>query len=133
MVRTLDASVRLTTDVDTTDDLTGHIAAASLMVDKVLVTDHASGYADELLELIERYLAAHFYRILKPQVTSESLGGLSESVSVSLGQQLKQTTPGQQVLILDVDGYFAKLQGNAETGRQTRRLGLSWLGTTTAE
>lgn len=126
MARTTDEKVETATEVDTGHDLTPHIAAAHVLVNRVLAT---AGYDDDLMELIERYLAAHLYRIFNPQVTSEGLGPLTEAKQVSLGQQLKQTTPGQQVLFLDVDGYFATLQGKAERGIGKRNIGLTWLGT----
>lgn len=125
MARTSEAKVGTVVEIDAADDITPFIATANMMVTKVLAT---SGYGDDLLETIERYYAAHLYRLFRPLTTSESVGGMSESITVSIGQQLKQTLPGQQVLVFDVDGYFSKLQGDAENGRKKRKIGMTWLG-----
>lgn len=126
MPRTTEDKVGSIVEIDSADDVAPFITTANVMVTKVLA---ASGYDVDLLELIERYLAAHYYRIFRPQVTSESVSGVSESITLSIGQQLKQTTYGQQVLMLDVDGYFAQIQGRAETGKGKRKIGMTWLGT----
>lgn len=126
MPRTTEDKVGSIVEIDSADDVAPFITTANVMVTKVLAS---SGYDVDLLELIERYLAAHYYRIFRPQVTSESVSGVSESITLSIGQQLKQTTYGQQVLMLDVDGYFAQIQGRAETGKGKRKIGMTWLGT----
>lgn len=126
MARTTEDKVESVVTVDKGHDLAPHITAANILVTKVLAT---AGYDDDLMELIERYLAAHMYRIFNPMTTSETLGSLSESKSVSLGQQLKQTLPGQQVLVYDVGGHFALLQGQSERGTQKRTMRMLWLGT----
>jgi hypothetical protein len=129
VARTTEDKVGTVVEIEAADDITPFITTANIMVTKVL---GASGYDVDLMEIIERYYAAHLYRIFRPQVTSESVSGVSESITLSIGQQLKQTTYGQQVLIFDVDGYFNKLQGAAESGRPKRSIKMTWLGKETA-
>lgn len=112
-------------EIETTDDIAPFIYTASELIDRVLA---ASTYTDETKKSIGTWLTAHFYRVFRPVTQSESLAGLSESFAVNIGQQLKQTTYGQQVLILDTEGWFVKLQANAEQGRQPRKISLMHLG-----
>lgn len=77
----------------------------------------ASGYSDETLELIERWLSAHFVVLYDRRRSSEKVGTLSASYeSGSLGQGLKATVYGQQALILDHRGSLAALQKQLEGG-----------------
>jgi len=96
------------------------IATANVLVTR-LVT---GGSKDDsiTLELIERWLSAHFYTIRNPQVSSESVLGASQSLLTgSVGTGLEATLYGQQALILDSTGSLANQAKGAST--------IDWVGT----
>ncbi len=117
--RTTAELIRLIAAIPSTVNLTGFILTANLLVNKI-----TECYDDEMLELIERYLAAHFYLSVMEggQVTSESEIGASVSRSFAGGEGLKATQAGQMVLVLDTEGCLAKLTN----GNRTQFM---WLGT----
>jgi hypothetical protein len=88
-------------------DIDHHVADANTLVSELLGT---SDLTAERLEMIARYLAAHFY------VLSEHEGGIFEEQigesrekrgsTFTLGQGLKLTRYGQMVLSLDTTGTF---------------------------
>lgn len=87
----------------------------------------ASAYSDVRLELIERWLAAHFYAQRDPRYASESAGvSVSYQSSVAIG--FDNTHYGQQAMRLDTNGALAANNENAKKGR--RRASGYWLGTT---
>lgn len=93
--------------VDTVLDTQPFIETASLLVDEELVS---SGHSAARLRQIELYLSAHFVTIRDPQF--QQLRGEKQSVSFhlgDLGQGLKSTAYGQQVLLLDTSGILAQV------------------------
>lgn len=125
MSRTSAANVRKIVETDSSIDLDAFIEVANELVTEVCAD---AGYTDSRMELIERYLAAHFYRVRDPMAGNESAGGVSVSYQHSGGMQLQLTREGQQVLILDTAGGFATLQ--AAAGRIRRSVGVTHLGVT---
>lgn len=91
--------------------LTEAIETANILVSRLCV---ASGKYDEtvaadvlILEQIERYLAAHFFCVFKPRVTSEKAGQVSVTYAMNRQRDdigLGMTSYGQQVKVLDVSG-----------------------------
>ena len=98
---------------DNLPTLTAHIDTASLLVD-----DHclASGYTDTRLELIERWLAAHFYSITSPQAESEGVRGITEKKFGKVELGLSQTRFGDQVKFLDLAGGLARFDAQIASG-----------------
>jgi hypothetical protein len=96
-----------------------------------LVTDccDGAGYASAKLELIERWLAAHFYAIRDPRVADERAGAVSASYMHRVGLHLAQTTYGQQAMLLDTAGGLALLNGRVTAGRAPFVAGVAWAGT----
>ena len=125
-MRTTDAAVKLITDVDTTIDTSPFIEIANALVTEVC---YPLGYDDTRLELIERWLSAHFYRVRDPSKSSEGVGPVSESNIYQVGLGFNQTREGQQALLLDTLGGLATLQQTTQdpTKRSTRQM--VWLGT----
>lgn len=113
MARTTDAAVQGIIDHDATISLTPFIEIANDLVTD-LCTD--SGYTAAKLELIERWLSAHFYHILDPQVVSEKAGpvGVNYQQKVDLG--FNQTRYGQQAMRIDTAGNLAALDKRAKEG-----------------
>lgn len=125
MGRTTSAQVEKIIEVESGDDLTPFIETANS-----LVTDCCSdsGYTSVKLELIERWLAAHFYAQLKPRSQSENVGvGVSYQSAVSLG--FNNTHYGQMALRLDTAGGLAQLEATTKEGKGLGIVSVDYLGT----
>jgi len=96
----------------TEEEVVPFLTTANVMVTDIL---NDEGYGDALLKQIEIYLAAHFVAIRDPQVKSETIGEVATSYHGQSGMGLNFTPYGQQVLLLDHHGVFARIQ---ETKRQ---------------
>lgn len=134
MARTTPELVGTIVAVTAGADLTSFVDTASLLVTDVVVAG-SPDYSDEKLELIERWLAAHFYVVNDPRTAQEGVSGVQEQfevVKVDLG--LNVTKYGQQAMRLDTDGNLAALE-NAMTKVQKPLPGGGhtsasyWLGT----
>ena len=110
--RTTPANVAAIIEVDLTivgDDLSGldpFIDAANEMVSECCTTT-GSTYTPYRLELIERWLSAHFYAIRDPRPVSERAGPVAESYQKVVDQGLEATQYGQMALRLDSRGGLA--------------------------
>jgi len=122
MARTSSAAVAAIIETEVSIDLTPFIEAANHIVTRVC-TD--SDYADTELELIERWLAAHFYAIRDPRVADEAAGSVSQRFQYKVDLNLSVTTYGQQAMMLDTEGNLATLS----RGRGKTVGGATWLGT----
>lgn len=122
-IRTTEAAIKQIIEVDSTISLTPFIAVANELVTE-LCSD--SNYTSTRLELIERWLSAHFYAVRDPRPTSES-AGVSVSYAISIGQNLSLTTYGQQAMLLDTAGNLAALNNRTSKGSKVTP-GISWLG-----
>lgn len=107
-------------------NLDGFIDTATKMVDK-LSTCAGTDLDDQQLELIERWLSAHYYTITNPQARSKSIGSASKSWNVApvMGKGLEATPYGQQALALDTSGCLDSLTGE--------KMGVTWLGSDETE
>lgn len=106
-MRTTAEAVREIVGLPSTASVDGFIETATLLVDEVAACDSSASYAK--LELIERWLAAHFARIKHPHLNSKSLGAASASFGRgSVGMRLDSTPEGQQALMLDTSGCLQK-------------------------
>lgn len=87
------------------------IEAANAIVDAVCLD---SGYTDILLELIERWLAAHFFCMLvERRAKSEAVtgvAGVSASYEGLTRLGFEYTPYGQHAKLLDFDGNLAELE-----------------------
>lgn len=100
-----------------------------------LVTEKCTGdagpdpaYTATRLELIERWLAAHFYAIRDPRTTNEKAGPVGAAYESKVDLGLDLTRYGQQAKILDTNGGLATLDQATKDGKR-RTVGASWLGT----
>lgn len=87
-------------------DLTPFIEAANSLVDGVCLD---SDYTDSRLEIIERWLAAHFYSVKDPRTKQEAAKGLTETYEGQTKYGLLFTRYGQQACVLDIDGNLRQL------------------------
>lgn len=83
-----------------------------------LVTECCSWYefSDGRLELIERWLTAHFLSMLDPRTTREQAGPAAQDTfesKIDTGTGLRATRYGQQAILLDSSGSLAALDNTA--------------------
>lgn len=117
-------------DVDpSVSDLSPFIDAANELVTELCLP---VGYTDTRLELIERWLSAHFYCILDPRSASEQAGAnggtVSQSFQYKVGLMLAVTTYGQQAMMLDTQGALSIMSAQAAKGDNKRKVGVLWVG-----
>lgn len=130
-VRTSAEAVEKIIEVDELiTDLDPFILSANKLVTKFCASED---YDDEELEMIERWLAAHFYAIRDPRITQEAIGPIRENKQVQLGLHFNVTTYGQHALVLDYHGGLATLQKNITKGTKTPQVGAYWLGGSPSE
>lgn len=127
-IRTTADAVSKIIEVDEDADLTPFIETASSLVDELL--EPLGTMTDAKLELIERWLSAHYYAIHTPRAASEYATGVGESIETRVDLGLNVTRYGQQALILDTSGKLAQLQDNV-TGKPKRKIGARWMGNPT--
>lgn len=72
------------------------------------------GYSDYRLELIERWLAAHFYCIRDPRASQEQAGSVQETLQGKVDLGLKATLYGQEAMRLDTHGALAVMDNAAD-------------------
>ena len=88
----------------------------------------STGYTPTRLELIERWLSAHFYAIRDVRAASEKAGPVAQSNMHKVDLNLAQTPYGQQAMIIDTKGALAILNQNVTEGKRTN-VAVTWLGT----
>jgi hypothetical protein len=121
--RTTEEQVREIIDTDVSLSIAPFIDQASALTDKVSAADTTGELGTDLLLMIEKNLAAHFYAFRDPQYTSKSTGGASGSFQGQTGLGLNATYWGQTAMLLDVTGYLTELN------MATRpKASLTWLG-----
>lgn len=117
-------------DADESPSLTPFIETASAVVDDVAAcaTAKAVTLGDTRLELIERWLAAHYYQQSDQGYASNSTEGASASFHGQTAMYLESTKYGQTAVRLDKSGCLAAIAG----GERKVASG-AWLGKTRAE
>ena len=126
MARTDAAAVGGIIEVDSGISLTPFIETANQMVTDAC---SAAGYTAAKLELIERWLAAHFYAIRDPRATSERAGPVGQSNESKVDLGLAITRYGQQAMMLDNAGGLAAMNSLATGSPGRITAGVTWLGT----
>ena len=107
-------------DLENRPALEGFIDTASMMVDEIVVEDTALKMTATRLELVERWLAAHFYQISDPGYQSRTTAGASGSFTGQTSQTFKATRYGQQALALDLTGFLERRDKEVEEGARRR-------------
>lgn len=108
--------------------LTGFVATASAIVDRVVACAAADGVTLNSIEqeLIERWLAAHYYKCSDRQYASKNTAGAGASFTGQYAMGLKATLYGQCAMDLDPSGCLAALVDHAVASAD-------WLGKTPTE
>lgn len=100
---------------DGATDLQQFIDSATTLVDAVvtLANNKGSFYNNLLtsssLEIIERWLAAHFYTMYDQMMQSKTTAGASASFQGTRGPSISSTTYGQTAINLDPTGCLAAI------------------------
>ena len=123
MARTTPALVGGIIEVDVAIDLAPFIDTASALVDDVAAADEDSILTVARLELIERWLSAHFYAIRDPRAFREQADRVELTYQSKVDLNLAVTHYGQQAMTLDTTGRLRTYSDN-----KRRTVGVNWLG-----
>lgn len=115
-IRTTEEAVGKIIELDAAIDLTPFMESANNLVDQVCLD---SDYSDATLELIERWLSAHFYAIRDPRAIQESVKGISQQFSDPTKPGLSSTLWGQTAMALDTAGNLAAVDDGLKKFRAT--------------
>lgn len=129
-IRTSDASVQAILldqyDTDGSPSLTAFIATANSLTDYVDSCDSDGDLSSATLELIERWLAAHYYAHADQLQKSKTTGDASSSFQGEFGKGLESTQYGQAAMNLDTTGCLAKKNREMINGKVG--ISVTWLG-----
>jgi hypothetical protein len=129
MPRTSPTLVQGLTEVDASVSLTPFIDTANTLVTEFCtgVNGPTPAYDTDRLELIERWLSAHFYRLRDLIPVVERAGSVAEHKQYKMELALNQTPYGQHAMFLDTNGGLAAWNDSVVNGKP-RRVGVTWLG-----
>ncbi len=110
-------------DGENSPSLTPFIDTANVVVDEVVTCAATRGTAvsSTALELIERWLAAHFYAISDPIAKEKETGDAGAIFQGETEMGFDSTTYGQQAQALDPSGCLSSMS-------RGRRASVGWLG-----
>ena len=111
-------------EVDPEISLDPFIETASALVNEV---EENSDHDANRLELIERWLSAHFYAMRDPRPTQEKAGPVAQTLQSKVDLNLANSHYGQQAIVLDTSGTLATLNQMALKGKS--KVAVGWLGT----
>lgn len=125
--RTTDTAVRgIIEGVDDLFDLNPFIETANSIVTALCLaayTNNDAINAPKYLELIERWLAAHFYSVDHSRLLQEVIGRSREMIEGKIGMGLQLTHHGQQIMNgIDFLGTLASF------GQPRKKVKVVWLG-----
>ncbi len=123
--RTTEAQVASIIDTESDISLEPFIATANSLVTGLCTN---SGYDDTRLELIERYLAAHFYTLREPRSVSEGAGPVNTSYQSSVGLGLNTSHYGQMAKLLDTAGNLAEAEQVSQGETHVRKVKVAHVG-----
>lgn len=122
-------------------DVDPFIEAAAFLIDKIVEPSSTSTvyppvvvYDEMDLELIERWLAAHFYTIRDNRIDTEKVDTASEKLRYKVDLGLDQTQYGQKAKLLDVNGALARWDSKSKQktadadATTTRTASVRWAG-----
>lgn len=129
MARTTPEQVALIIEVDASISTTPFIELANELVTEACTGDNGPSvaYTDARLEVIERWLAAHFYTVRDPRTESEGAGSVRVEVQSVVDIGFDSSHYGQTAMRLDTNGGLARINKQAKTG--VGKIGMIWLGT----
>lgn len=127
-IRTTSGAVEaiLVKNYDGATTLTPFITAGSTMTDEIVVfaaEQELTALTDAKLEVIERWLSAHFYAVMAQLYKTKHSPGQSAVFQGDTAMFLESTTYGQMAMTLDPTGYL-----RAIGGREMKIARVKWLG-----
>lgn len=124
-VRTTESAVKaiLGDHYDGSSSLLPFIDTATILVDRIDLADTAGEMTDAALEMVERYLSAHFYTHADMIAQSRSTGGASGSFQGQTQMGFDATLYGQTAKRLDTTGTLVNLDQPLRP-----RAKMAWLG-----
>jgi hypothetical protein len=126
--RTTPALVMGIIDTQTGVDLTPFIAIANeLTTDVCGCSGYTDGYVGSRMELIERWLSAHFYTVFDNQLVAAKAGTVSVVYQQKIDYGLRTSMYGQQAMILDTKANLAKVENSALVKRKIK-VSVGWAG-----
>lgn len=132
MPRTDEDLVAGVVEIDTVSikDLDPYIESAAILVDEEIAP--LGVLSEARLELIERWLAGHFYAVRDQRASTERADVVSVSYQHKVDLGLHLTPQGQQALVLDSTGTLARLNAQANSKEsekpKTTVASIKWLG-----
>ena len=136
MARTTVDQVEAIVDIDSGISLAPFIEIANAIVtEKCATATDADGnlvHDATRLELIERWLSAHFYHIRdnRPNIDKADVVSRAYRSKVDLGFNV--THYGQQAMLIDTSGALSRLNQQSQSGKGNT-VSFSWLGKTRSE
>ena len=126
MARTTDASVGGIIEVDSSISLTPFISIANELVTECCGSV-TPAYSTTRLELIERWLAAHFYTNRDGRAFREKAGSVSKEKQSKVDLGFDTSHYGQTAMRLDTLGGLASLNEQSKKGGN-QPVSATWLG-----
>jgi hypothetical protein len=124
VARTTDILVGGIIEVDATIPLEPFITAANQLVTELLTS---KGHSADRLEMIERYLSAHFYTLRDPRPVVETAGPVSQTNQSKVDLYLCTSHYGQTAILLDTSGTLAAVNDEAKGGGK-KTATVYWVG-----
>lgn len=116
-------------EVDEAIDLAPFIEIANELVEECCGD---AEYTEDRLRIIETWLAAHFYAIRDPRLSSEGAGPISSSFQSRVDLGFDVTHYGQQAMRVDTAGGLAALNATTAkpntSAKKTVKVTATWLG-----
>jgi hypothetical protein len=81
-------------------------------------TPYTDGFIGSQMELIERWLSAHFYAVYDTQLTYTKAGAAAAGFQYKIDYGLKSTKWGQTAIMLDYLGNLAAWDNTSQTRRR---------------
>ena len=120
-----------------TTDAAPYIETANFLVTKLCepATDEDGNlYHDSTsLELVERWLSAHFYSIHDVRPDTQKADVVMKKVQYKVELNLAQTQYGQQAMLIDISGALASWNDDVTSGKTALRVSTSWGGLPVSE
>lgn len=138
--RTTSALVEAIVDINPGLDLTPYIVAANQITTGVCTYQtpkhpcpgrpipYTDGFIGSQMEIIERWLAAHFYGVYDALLSASRALDASVQFQFKIAYDLRNTRYGQQAIMLDFQGNLAKWNNSAGVLKRIK-ISMGWLGT----
>jgi len=129
-IRTTVSNVRAIVDIDSEIIVVDADLDPFIEIASHLVTIHCEpeGAGVLELELVERWLAAHFYHVRDQRPGSKKAGAAGESYKMEIDKGLDSTQYGQHAMLTDSSNALKQLNKRV-TENVPKSIGVLWAGT----